>query len=75
MSVWHWITVGVIVLILFGGRGTISGLMADLAKGLKSFKRELVDDDRTGAPHLTRQSRNDAYGETGPAEISRKNES
>lgn len=35
----------VIVLVLFGGRGRISSLMGDLAKGIKSFRSGLADDD------------------------------
>ncbi|MEE4210246.1 MAG: twin-arginine translocase TatA/TatE family subunit [Parvularcula sp.] len=35
----------IIVLILFGGRGKISSLMGDLAKGVKSFRKGLQDDD------------------------------
>ena len=38
VSIWHWIVVGVIVMLLFG-RGKVSELMGDVAKGIKSFKR------------------------------------
>ena len=37
-SIWHWIIVLVVVLVLFGGRGKISSLMGDFGKGLKNFK-------------------------------------
>ncbi|ARP64329.1 twin-arginine translocase TatA/TatE family subunit [Mesorhizobium sp. WSM1497] len=40
ISVWHWVIVLAIVVILFG-KGRISGLMGDLGKGLGAFKREL----------------------------------
>ena len=40
-SIWHWIIVGAIVLVLFGGKGKISDLMGDFAKGIKSFKKGL----------------------------------
>ena len=43
-SVWHWLIVLVIVLVLFG-RGKIPELMGDVAKGIKSFKRGMSDDD------------------------------
>jgi len=39
MSIWHWIIVLAVGLLLFGGRGKISELMGDFAKGIKSFKR------------------------------------
>ena len=43
-SIWHWIIVLVIVLLLFG-RGKIPDLMGDVAKGIKSFRKGLSDDD------------------------------
>lgn len=43
-SIWHWVVVGVIVLLLFG-RGKISDLMGDVAKGIKSFKKGMQDDE------------------------------
>lgn len=46
-SIWHWLVVGVVVLLLFG-RGKISELMGDTAKGIKAFKRGLADDDSDG---------------------------
>lgn len=50
-SIWHWMIVLVIVLLVFG-RGKIPELMGDMAKGIKSFKKgmaddEVVDDKRT----------------------------
>jgi len=45
-SIWHWVIVGVLVLLLFGGRGKLSGLMGDAAKGIKAFKEGLKDDDK-----------------------------
>ena len=47
-SIWHWVILGAIVLILFG-RGKISEVMGDVAKGVKSFKRGLAEDE-TPAP-------------------------
>lgn len=43
-SIWHWLIVLVVVLVLFGGKGKISSLMADFGKGLKSFKKNVKDD-------------------------------
>lgn len=45
MSLTHWLVVGVLVLLLFGGRGKISDIMGDMAKGIKSFKKGLSEDD------------------------------
>ena len=44
-SIWHWIVVIGVVLLLFG-RGKISDLMGDVAQGIKSFKKGLQDDDK-----------------------------
>lgn len=43
-SLWHWIVVLVIVLLLFG-RGRISEIMGDFGKGIKSFKTGLNEED------------------------------
>lgn len=45
-SIWHWLIVLVVVLLLFG-RGKIPELMGDVAKGIKSFKKGMTDDDTT----------------------------
>jgi sec-independent protein translocase protein TatA len=44
LSIWHWLVVGVIVLLLFG-RGKISELMGDVAGGIKAFKKGMAEDD------------------------------
>lgn len=46
MSIWHWIVVIAVVLLLFG-RGKISDLMGDVAQGIKAFKKGMSDDDKT----------------------------
>jgi sec-independent protein translocase protein TatA len=43
-SIWHWVVVLLVVLLLFG-TGKISGIMGDFAKGIKAFKKGLKDDD------------------------------
>ncbi len=49
LSIWHWLVVIVVVMLLFG-RGKISELMGDVAKGVKSFKKGLADDDEAPKP-------------------------
>jgi sec-independent protein translocase protein TatA len=46
MSIWHWVVVIAVVLLLFG-RGKISDLMGDVAQGIKAFKKGMSDDDKT----------------------------
>lgn len=45
LSIWHLLILGAVVLLLFGGKGKISDIMGDVAKGIKSFKKGLADDD------------------------------
>jgi sec-independent protein translocase protein TatA len=44
----HWtglIVVAILLLLLFGGRGKISSIMGDFAKGITSFRKGLKDED------------------------------
>ncbi|MBX7248201.1 MAG: twin-arginine translocase TatA/TatE family subunit [Caulobacteraceae bacterium] len=42
---WHWVLIALIVLVVFGGKGKLSGLMGDAAKGVKAFRDGLKDGD------------------------------
>ena len=48
-SLWHWIIVLIVVLLLFG-RGRVSDIMGDFGKGIKSFKQGLNEDDKPASP-------------------------
>jgi sec-independent protein translocase protein TatA len=53
LSIWHWMIVLAVGLLLFGGRGKISELMGDVAKGIKSFKKGMTEEEadaKTNAP-------------------------
>ena len=65
-SIWHWAIVIIVVLLLFGGRGKLSGLMGDAAKGVKAFRDGLKDtdgdkpkDERAGALPRTEAEKED----------------
>ena len=45
LSIWHWLVVIAVIALLFGGRGKISELMGDVAKGVKSFRKGLADEE------------------------------
>ena len=47
-SIWHWIVVIAVILLLFG-RGKISELMGDVAQGIKAFKKGMNDDEAAKA--------------------------
>ena len=44
-SIWHWVIVLIVVLVLFGGKGKLSALMGDFGKGLKNFKDQVKNED------------------------------
>ena len=65
-SIWHWAIVIIVVLLLFGGRGKLSGLMGDAAKGVRAFRDGLKDtdeekprEDRAGALPRTEAEKED----------------
>ncbi len=49
MSIMHWMIVVAVVVLLFG-RGKISGLMGDVADGIKSFKRGMQEEEPASSP-------------------------
>ncbi len=59
LSIWHWLIVAVVVAVVFGGRGKLSSIMGDAAKGIRAFKDGLKDDEHatpaatTPAAHIT----------------------
>jgi sec-independent protein translocase protein TatA len=51
-SFWHILVVGVLFMLLFG-RGRFSETMGDVAKGIKSFKKGMADDDEPAPPRIS----------------------
>jgi sec-independent protein translocase protein TatA len=45
LSIWHILAIVVVAALLFGGRGKISGLMGDTAKGIRAFREGLKGED------------------------------
>ena len=70
LSIWHWLVVGVIILLLFG-KGRFSEMMGDVAKGIKSFKKGMSEDEEAAqAAHNAAQQRRLAEGQVpGPQVI------
>jgi sec-independent protein translocase protein TatA len=46
-SIWHILAIVIVAALLFGGRGKISGLMGDTAKGIRAFRDGLKGEDET----------------------------
>lgn len=65
-SIWHWIIVGIVVLLLFGGRGKLSSLMGDAAKGITAFRKGLKE----GAEEENKPEEQPKQVETGQAAAS-----
>lgn len=57
-SIWHWLIVLVVVLVLFGGKNKIPSLMGDVAKGIKSFKTNMKDQEEDSAESKTVETEN-----------------
>jgi sec-independent protein translocase protein TatA len=49
LSIWHWLIVGAVLLLVFGGRGKISDMMGDVAKGIKAFKKGMSEEEAEAA--------------------------
>ena len=64
-SLWHWLVVGVVILLLFG-KGRFSDMMGDVAKGLKSFKKGMSEDDEAEQRRLTAERTADPVPPAGP---------
>ncbi|MBB3174038.1 sec-independent protein translocase protein TatA [Endobacter medicaginis] len=68
MSIWHWLIVLAVVLVLFGGGSKISSLMGDFGKGLKSFKKNIAEDDTPAQP--TQVTQDASYHAPQPGSVS-----
>jgi len=44
LSIWHWLIVGLVAVVVFGGRGRLSSIMGDAAKGIRAFQDGLKGD-------------------------------
>jgi sec-independent protein translocase protein TatA len=62
-SMWHWLIVLAIVLLLFG-RGKIPELMGDVAKGIKNFKKGMTDEDEAANDPLRPEPMRSEMGRT-----------
>jgi sec-independent protein translocase protein TatA len=57
LSIWHWLLVIAVIAVLFGGRGKLTNVMGDFAKGIKAFKQGMKDDEtaQSEQPKVTQQ--------------------
>jgi sec-independent protein translocase protein TatA len=50
MSIWHWLIVAVVAVVVFGGRGRLSSIMGDAAKGIRAFQDGLKSEGEADKP-------------------------
>jgi sec-independent protein translocase protein TatA len=74
LSIWHWLIVGAVLLLVFGGRGKISDMMGDVAKGIKAFKKGMSDEDTADATPKTDAPLRTIDHQT-PADLKQRSES
>lgn len=77
MSIWHWLIVLAVVLLLFGGGGKIPRLMKDVGTGIKSFKKGLKEEEgaqeaETTTAEAKKIPQDDAVASTTTAESEKK---
>jgi sec-independent protein translocase protein TatA len=70
-SIWHWVIVLLVVLVLFG-RGRVSEIMGDFGKGIKSFKDGMADETSNRPVTPPAQIENQGEAATAPAKTEEK---
>ena len=73
-SIWHWVVVLVIVLVLFGGRGKLSQLMGDMAKGITAFKKGLKEEDSVEKEEEPKAIKTDSAASSATSDSAQKDE-
>lgn len=73
-SIWHWLIVLAVVLVLFGGGGKIPKLMRDMGQGINAFKKGLKEEDKTKAQAGTGPDDEKAIDRDGKATAARVEE-
>jgi sec-independent protein translocase protein TatA len=67
MPSWFQILIVLVLVVLLFGRGKISGLMGDVAQGIKSFKKGMADDDEAKTVDADAKTIEHSPSETAPA--------
>lgn len=71
-SIWHWLIVLAVVLVLFGGGGKIPKLMRDMGQGINAFKKGLKEEDKEKAKADAEANKNIDSGSTVSARVEEK---
>ena len=73
LSIWHWMVIVAVVLLLFSGKGKISDIMGDVAKGVKAFKKGLADDAAEAKPAAPRGLENQSAADADANDVKKVN--
>ena len=73
-SIWHWLIVLVVVLVLFGGGGKIKKIMGDMGSGVTAFKKGLKDEDKSAPPEETKSIEEDKAASASASETKSEEE-
>ena len=67
LSIWHWLILIAVVAVLFGGRGKLTNVMGDFAKGIKAFKHGMKEDEVAQSETPPKVTQQQTAGTASPA--------
>lgn len=67
LSIWHWLLLIAVVAVLFGGRGKLTNVMGDFAKGIKAFKQGMKEDETAQSEPPAKVTQQQTAGSASPA--------
>ena len=70
-SIWHWLIVIAVIAVLFGGRGKLTNVMGDFAKGIKAFKHGMREDETAETETPPKVTAQQSAGTASPAATER----
>ncbi len=71
LSIWHWLLVIAVIAVLFGGRGKLTNVMGDFAKGIKAFKQGMRDDETAQSEQPPKVTQQQTAGSASPTATER----
>ncbi len=71
LSIWHWLLLIAVVAVLFGGRGKLTNVMGDFAKGIKAFKQGMREDETAQSETQPKVTQQQSAGNASPTATDR----
>lgn len=66
LSIWHWLILIAVIGVLFGGRGKLTNVMGDFAKGIKAFKHGMKDEETAHSEEPAKVTQQQTAGVASP---------